>query len=79
VSAILHHSSLLRLLNKSYFEIITFQPNFLCSNSFKCDADKLESLILNKLGTVSDNEAEVTNRAKAIKRYEKQEKDRKDH
>ena len=34
VSAILHHISLLRLLSKSYFKI-TFQPNFLCSSSFK--------------------------------------------
>jgi len=34
VSAILHHSSLLRLLHKSYFKIISFQPNFLCSCSF---------------------------------------------
>jgi len=35
VSAILHHISLLRLLPKSYFKISTFQPNFLCSSSFK--------------------------------------------
>jgi len=35
VSAILHHIFLLRLLPKSYFKISTFQPNFLCSSSFK--------------------------------------------
>ena len=35
VSAILHYISLLRLLPKSYFKISTFQPNFLCSSSFK--------------------------------------------
>jgi len=35
VSAILPHISLLRLLPKSYFKISTFQPNFLCSSSFK--------------------------------------------
>jgi len=35
VSAILHHISLLRLIPKSYFKISTFQPNFLCSSSFK--------------------------------------------
>jgi len=35
VSAILHHISLLRLLPKSYFKIKTFQPNYLCSSSFK--------------------------------------------
>ena len=35
VSAILHHISLLRLLPKSYFKIITFQPKFLCSSYFK--------------------------------------------
>jgi len=35
VSAILYHISLLRLLPKSYFKISTFQPNFLCSSSFK--------------------------------------------
>ena len=35
MSAILHNNSLLRLLHKSYFKIITFQPNFLCSSSFK--------------------------------------------
>ena len=35
VSAILHYISLLRLLPKSYFNINTFQPNFLCSSSFK--------------------------------------------
>ena len=29
--------SLLRLLPKSYFKISTFQPNFLCSSSFKED------------------------------------------
>ena len=56
---------------------MTFQPNFVSTSSFKCDADKPESLILNKLGTVSDNEADVTNRVKAIKRYERQENDRK--
>jgi len=37
VSAILHHISVLRLLPKSYFKISTFQPNFLCSSSFKRD------------------------------------------
>jgi len=35
VSAILLHISLLRLLPKSYLKISTFQPNFLCSSSFK--------------------------------------------
>ena len=35
VSAILHHISLLRLLPKLYFKISTFQPNVLCSSSFK--------------------------------------------
>jgi len=35
VSAISHHISLLRLLPKSYFKISTFQPNVLCSCSFK--------------------------------------------
>jgi len=34
-SANFHHISLLRLLPKSYFKKITFQPNFLCSSSFK--------------------------------------------
>ena len=32
--AIFHHISLLRLLPKSHFKIITFQPNFLCSSYF---------------------------------------------
>ena len=40
VSAILHHFSLLRLLPKSYFKISTFQPNFLCSSSFKIGSSK---------------------------------------
>jgi len=35
VSAIFHHISLVRLLPQSYFKISTFQPNFLCSSSFK--------------------------------------------
>jgi len=35
VLAIVHHISLKRLLPKSYFKISTFQPNFLCSSSFK--------------------------------------------
>ena len=37
VSAILHHISLLRLQPKSYIKIRTFQPNFLCSSSFKLE------------------------------------------
>ena len=35
VSSILNHISLLRLLPKSNFKTSTFQPNFLCSSSFK--------------------------------------------
>jgi len=43
VSAIWHHISLLRLLPKSYFKISTFQPNFLCSSSFKPRPQKPET------------------------------------
>jgi len=35
MSAILHHISLQRILPKSHFRKNTFQPNFLCSSSFK--------------------------------------------
>jgi len=45
VSAILHRISLQRLLPKSYFKVSTFQPNFLCSSSFK---GKRPSDFLNK-------------------------------
>jgi len=42
VSAILHHISFLRLLPKSYFKISFFQPNFLCSGSFKLSVNTLQ-------------------------------------
>ena len=57
VSAILHHISLLRLLPKSYFKISTFQPNFLCSSSFKTLKNNIKSFqfcyseIVNKMNT----------------------------
>jgi len=40
VSSILHHISSLFLLSKSYFKLSTFQPNFLCSSSFKKKGNK---------------------------------------
>ena len=43
MSAILHHIYLLRLLPKSYLKISTFQPNVLCSSSFKKHAIICES------------------------------------
>jgi len=41
VSAILHHISMLRLLPKSYFKKSTFQPNFLCTSSFKATHESM--------------------------------------
>ena len=48
VSAILHHISLLKLLPKSYFKISTFQPNFLCSSSFKTQKSYSQRLVFNE-------------------------------
>jgi len=56
VSAILHYISLLRLLPKSYFKICTFQPNFLCSGSFK----QYTSLIVNYLFLVNPFDPAIT-------------------
>ena len=54
--AILHYISMLRLLPKSYFKISTFQPNFLCSGSFK----QYTSLIVNYLFLVNSLDTENT-------------------